>query len=351
GRSAKGWSASQAVQELTGPAFSDLTIKVRHLDGREEVIRIVRQEIHVPTVRGWRRSGRDGSWDYLLDPAAAIGYVRITSFTADTAQELDKAVSSLLGRNLKALILDLRTNPGGLMSSAVEVVDRFIEQGTIVSTRGAHSEDQVQKAHPENTYPRFILVVLIDQGSASGAEIVAGALQDHNRAVIVGRRSWGKGSVQRLIRLPESEAALKLTTDYYYLPNGRCVHRLGDAETWGVSPDIEESLDPDKVTELRSYMNHLTIDALTQAAQNGRANGDPNAPASPGEIAAGPADSATVVAAVAEKLLVLDDQLAQALKQCKGLLRTRPTLPGLAESFGQAKPAAEPDQPEEPQTK
>ena len=95
------------------------------------------------------------------------------------------------------------------------------------------------------------MVVMIDGSSASAAEIVAGALQDHNRAVIVGKRSWGKGSVQQVIRLPESGAALKLTTDHYYLPKGRCVHRLPDAKEWGVDPDVEQELDYELLDDLR----------------------------------------------------------------------------------------------------
>ena len=336
GQNTKGWSATKAVKELTGKSNTDVTIKVIHLDGSEETIPITRKEIHVPTIRGWRRSRLNGAWDYLLDEENSIGYVRITSFTEDTANELDRAVEKLQTHKMKTMILDLRSNPGGLMSTAVEVVDRFIDQGVIVSTQGAHSVKHEEKAMLTNTYPRLPLVVLIDQGSASGSEIVAGALQDHNRAVIVGKRSWGKGSVQRLIRLPESGAAVKLTTDYYYLPKGRCVHKLPQVESWGVDPDIEEGLDLNKeaLVELRELMNKLTVEALTESAKNGQKNNGLKTDENPIESEEAIAKKEqTQKREQARQLLELDNQLAQAVKQCKGLLRAQPTLPSLAETF------------------
>lgn len=336
GQSTQGWSTSKAVQQLTGKSDTEVTVKVIHLDGSEELLPITRKEIHVPTVRGWRRSHLNGSWDYLLDADSGIGYVRITSFTVDTATELDQAIQALEEHNMKCLILDLRSNPGGLMSSAVQVVDRFIDQGIIVSTKGEHSPERKEIASSATSYPRLPLVVLIDSGSASGSEIVAGALQDHNRAVIVGERSWGKGSVQRLIRLPESGAAVKLTTDYYYLPKGRCVHRLPKADTWGVDPDIEEALDlnQEKLTELRELMNRFTVEALTESAKNGQ---EPNSTL-PDNSLAEPEEAVIpneqeLQREQARQLLELDNQLAQAVQQCKELLLAHPGKPGLAEIF------------------
>ncbi|MBN2375327.1 MAG: S41 family peptidase [Sedimentisphaerales bacterium] len=348
----KGWSATRAIKELTGPAGTEVVIKVLHRDGSEEVIPIRREQIHVPSIRGSRRAEpqqkdktdadaddeksekgvnekdvsekdagekeadesvdeessvkvQSNGWDYFIDEELLIGYLRISNFTADTANELDRAVEQLMGRNMSALIIDLRSNPGGLMTSAVEVVDRFIDEGVIVSTRGAHTSEQAQKATTGSTYPRFPLVVLIDQGSASASEIVAGALQDHSRAVIVGKRSWGKGSVQRLIHLSDSGAALKLTTDYYYLPKGRCVHRIPGEKDWGVSPDIEEDLDLEKLPELRRLMAELTRVPL-------------------------PDEKVRPKKELIAELLDLDPQLNQAVKQCKGLLRAQPKLEGLA---------------------
>ena len=328
GESTKGWSATKAVGELTGPAGTDVTINVLHRNGAAEDITITRQRIKVPTIRGWRRDTLDGAWDYLLDPEHAIGYIRLSQFNEDTVAHFDRAVAQLRDQDMKALILDLRRNPGGLMSTAVAVVDRLIDHGRIVSTRGAHSPEQSQDAQAPGTYPRFHLVVLIDQGSASASEIVAGALQDHGRAVIVGKRSWGKGSVQRVIHLPDSGAALKLTTDYYYLPNGRCVHRLPNAEVWGVDPDIEEPLDRENARDLRQLMDQLLVEPLSEVERRAAETADD--PPSLEELTA--ADN-TRRTEQYEQLMQLDNQLDQAVKQCRGLLRAHPTLSGLAESL------------------
>jgi len=339
GQSTKGWSATQAVKQMTGPSGTAVTLTILHTDGTEEEITVKRGTIHVPTVRGWRRRPDDGKWDYLLDAELGIGYIRITQFTADTVAALDQAVRILQKQNMQALILDLRSNPGGLMSAAIGIVDRMIDHGIILSTRGAHSPRNVKRATAEGTYPRFHLVILIDRGSASASEIVAGSLQDHGRAVIVGQRSWGKGSVQRIFKLPDSGAAVKLTTDYYYLPKGRCVHKLPGAETWGVTPDVEEIFDPEAIPEFRKLTEKLTIEPLSQRHRppaDEPTDVPPDNPA-PGQSpslpsAEPPADSETP-AQLARRLMELDAQLAQAYKQCKGLIRTRPALSSLAETL------------------
>lgn len=321
GQSTKGWSATRAIQELTGPAGTNVTLKLVHREGQEFVVTITREQIIMPTVRGWRRDAA-GVWDYMIDSEAKMAYVRITQFTADTANELDRVYDAVDRQGMRAMIMDLRSNPGGLMSSAVEIVDRFIEEGVIVSTRGAHTTEQSQLARAEGTWRRFHLVILVDQGSASASEIVAGSLQDHGRAVVVGKRSWGKGSVQRMIRLPDSGAAIKLTTDHYYLPKGRCVHRLPNAEVWGVDPDVEESLNADKMPALRDLLEKLTLTPLTPAATNGaKKNADAK---STDEKNAVPEDKAALAKEQAQQLMDLDAQLSQAVKQCKGLLRTQP---------------------------
>ncbi|MBN1763916.1 MAG: S41 family peptidase [Sedimentisphaerales bacterium] len=326
GESTQGWSATHAVKELTGPAGTTVTINVMHNDGTEEIIPIIRGQIHVPTVRGWRRDPDQGSWDYMLDPDAGIGYLRISQFTQDTIKQLDESMEAMLEQDLQALILDLRSNPGGLMPAALNMVDRFIDHGVILSTRGAHTQEVFKHAQLEGTYPHFHLVILIDQGSASASEIVAGSLQDHGRAVIVGHRSWGKGSVQLLIKLPDSGDAVKLTTDYYYLPKGRCVHRLPGADEWGVDPDVEEDINPENFSSLRSLIEELTIQPLTTAIDHNNLV--------PGEEPSGEGvDQILTAEESALKLLELDNQLNQAYKQCKGLIRARPTLSALTETL------------------
>lgn len=330
GQLTKGWSSTKAVKALTGQAGTKVNITVVHLDGSEETLTITRQYIHVPTVRGYRRNTTDGNWDYIIDPVARIGYVRITQFTTETAQAFSAAIETLLDEDIGAIVLDLRNNPGGLMSAAVDIIDKMVDQGVIVSMRGAHTTEQTQYAHPEGTYRKFHLVIIIDQGSASASEIVAGSLQDHNRAVIVGKRSWGKGSVQRVMRLPDSGDALKLTTDHYYLPKGRCVHRLPEAKLWGVDPDVEEELNPDNFTRLRELMRKLSAPPspkITDGDDNVDKPDKAKCVNEPDEST--PADEENY----AKELLQLDNQLDQAVKQCKGLLRAKPTLKGLAETF------------------
>lgn len=203
------------------------------------------------------------------------------------------------------------------MSSAIEIVDSLIDGGTILSTRGAHSPAQEEKAHAAGTFPRFPMVVLINQGSASASEIVAGSLQDHHRALIVGKRSWGKGSVQRVFKLPDSGAALKMTTDYYYLPKGRCVHKLPQAKLWGVDPDIEEELDEANFIALSKLLRELiTLPEETETMK----------PTDVEDEQQEEDEDQRIKTKQLERLLALDNQLNQAHKQCKGLIRTRPAL-------------------------
>jgi carboxyl-terminal processing protease len=182
-----------------------------------------------------------GGWDYLIDPANRIAYVRVSSFMETTAEELDKALLPRLGEKggLKGIILDLRFNPGGQLQAGIDVCKRFLDSGVIVTAGRPDTakRDFVAQATKEKTYPHVPLVVLINEYSASASEIVAGALKDHHRAVLIGARTFGKGSVQTLINLDNGNAALKLTTQYYYLPSGKNVTRKKDAKEWGVDPD------------------------------------------------------------------------------------------------------------------
>ncbi len=329
GVSTSGWTISKAIKKLTGPAGTKVTLQLLHPNKKTQTVTIIRKKIHIETVRGWRRNRYDGHWDYMLDPRNHIGYIRIVQFTSDIDNEFDKAMQQLQHQGMKALIIDLRSNPGGLMSEAVGLVDRMVKKGIIVSTRGAHDPEEVQKAHQRGTYPYFPLVVMVDQYSASASEIVAGSLQDHKRAVIVGMRTWGKGCVQRPFELRRNGAILKLTTDYYYLPNGRCVHRLKGAKTWGVEPNIKVALDPNDITQLRNFMNKLMIQHLTriikQAKQKQNGNKTIQSKAGKTNSKAGTAKAVIAVKqgeGQQQKLLQLDKQLRAALQECKLLLNT-----------------------------
>jgi carboxyl-terminal processing protease len=169
---------------------------------------------------------------HIVDSQNGIGYFKLTCFQKTTARDLDTALWKLHRDGMRSLVLDLRGNPGGLLTAAVELVDKFVERGTIVSTRGRIAqEDITYSAHDQGKW-RMPLVVLIDQDSASAAEIFAGAIRDHHRGTIVGVRSFGKGSVQGIFPLDESNAGMRLTTAKFYSPNGKPYSGIG------VEPDV-----------------------------------------------------------------------------------------------------------------
>ncbi len=186
------------------------------------------------------RRKADDSWDFLLDKDRKIGYIRVIHFFQDTPEDLKKALDELTEQGMKALILDLRDDPGGLLSAAVEVSDLFLDEGKIVTTRGRNTREMVYEAEKPGTFTGFPMVVLVNQHSASAAEIVSAALQDHKRAVVVGQRSFGKGSVQNILPLDDGDSKLKLTVATYWRPSGKNIHRFKDAkpsDEWGVSPN------------------------------------------------------------------------------------------------------------------
>ena len=247
----------EAVGKLTGKPGTKVSITVvretdKDLTGHK--IELTRAIIKVHSVKGWKRSASDATkWDFLMDEKNKIGYVRLNAFQEDTERELDAAIKALQSQGMKGLIIDLRFNPGGLLKSATDIADRFLKKGVIVSTKGRKSPYQEWTAKEEGTYPDFEMAVLINQYSASASEILSGALKDHHRATIVGVRSFGKGSVQNVIPLEDGKSILKLTTAHYYLPSGRCVHKLENASEWGVDPDREVKMTP---VEIEGLLRH-----------------------------------------------------------------------------------------------
>jgi len=224
-----------------------LTIK---RGGREKDYTIIRDKIHIRTVKGWQREPKSGQWDYFLDPGAKIGYLRLTQFTDQTAGNLAAALRQMKADGARSVVLDLRFNPGGLLRSAAKVADEFLYAGRIVSTRGRRGRQLAElKASPVGQFLDGDLVVLVNQYSASAAEIVSGALKDWKRARIVGQRTYGKGSVQHVMSIRDHRALLKLTTAYYYLPRGRLLHRKNGAKDWGVDPDVEVMVTPNQMRQ------------------------------------------------------------------------------------------------------
>lgn len=220
----KGMEIMEAVRLMRGAPGTDITISVmREGFERPREFTLKREIIKIKSVKS--KTLEDG-----------FGYVRVTQFQERTASDLGKALATLRKENagnLKGVVLDLRNNPGGLLDQAVDVADLFIEDGLIVYTKGREPEAQMEfKAKRSGTEPGYPMVVLINGGSASASEIVAGALQDHGRAVILGTQSFGKGSVQTILPLGD-DSGLRLTTARYYTPNGTSI------QAKGISPDIE----------------------------------------------------------------------------------------------------------------
>jgi carboxyl-terminal processing protease len=218
----QGKSLMEAVELMRGPVGSSIEITIRRRGLKKALIfNIMREVIQVQSVKS-----------ELLDET--IGYIRLTSFNDNSSQQIKKKIEKLnKNKNLKGYILDLRNNPGGLLSQAIKISDFFLENGEIVSTKSRKtSENRKWFAKKGDITKGKILVVLINYGSASASEIVAGALKDHKRAIIVGENSYGKGSVQSIIPL-KNRGAIRLTIAKYYLPSGKSISEVG------VTPDIE----------------------------------------------------------------------------------------------------------------
>jgi len=246
GKNTEGMTLLDAVQKLRGRKGTSVTITVTHeTEPRKPVdIAIVRDIIKIKSIVDSR----------MVDDKAKIAYVRMTQFQEKTAGELEETLQSLKAQGMHGLILDLRFNPGGLLKSAVDVCDLFINSGVIVSTKGRNDVTrEVYSAHEKPGLETYPMAVLVSGQSASASEIVAGAMQDHKRAVIVGSRSFGKGSVQTVIPLENGKSAMRLTTAYYYTPSGRLIHRKPDAtekDDWGIYPDIEIKTPPKEIVKL-----------------------------------------------------------------------------------------------------
>ena len=240
GISTKGFTINDAVKLLKGDPGEPVTIGIRHAGSTKIVrIKLVRAIIKVATVMGDHYHS-DGTWEFMIDKKNKIGYIRLTHFSRRSTREMRVALETLKKQGMKGLILDLRFNPGGLLSQAISIADLFIESGRIVSTKGKNTPERVWDATKTGTYSGFPMAVLINRYSASASEILSACLQDHKRAAVVGERSWGKGSVQNIINIRGSASALKLTTASYHRPSGKNIHRFRgakDSDEWGVMPD------------------------------------------------------------------------------------------------------------------
>ncbi len=261
GKIAKGLSLDGAVKIITGVPGTPVTLTLKSLNGSVKDYVLDREMIKVASIKGCTPTS-DGGWNYMLDPDLRIGYIRLISFSKTTAEDLGQAIDELKDEHARAIILDLRYNPGGLLDTAKKVVNKFIDHGVIVSThadRPTVNPPTVMTADPQDLQTTLPLVILVNQYSASASEIVSGALKDQHRALIVGQRTYGKGSVQMLLPLDSRKAYLKLTTSHYYLPSGRCIHREDNSKTWGVDPDVAIAMTPKQMSDENMARLHLDV--------------------------------------------------------------------------------------------
>ena len=289
GEPVMGLTLGQAVEKMRGPVDSNLTISVRRGNTEPFDVTLTRAVIKIRSVRS-----------RVIDD---IGYIRITTFNEQTTSGLRTAIDKIKaekGDKLAGYVIDLRNNPGGLLDEAISVSDTFLEQGEIVSTRGRDPENASRvHAKPGDLTDGKPLVVLINGGSASASEIVAGALQDHRRAILLGTKSFGKGSVQTIIPL-SGQVAMRLTTARYYTPSGRSIQQTG------ISPDIDVPLA--RIETLDNGRGRREAD-LRGALVNPAGNGDETSDAKPAD-----GDD------TAEKKPAQEDyQLARALDLLRGI--------------------------------
>ena len=222
GTSTHNLSTDAAAGLLQGPKNSRLEMSIHSPQQQPRDVSLVRQHVEVPSVDGV----------CLIDEDQKIGYLRLISFQRSTSRELDEALWKLYHQGMKSLVIDVRSNPGGLLSASVDIADKFVPQGTIVSTRGRSPQEDFDYPARRSSTWELPLVVLVDENSASASEIFAAAVHDHQRATLVGRKSYGKGSVQGIFPLARCGAGLRLTTAKFYSPNGQPISKVG------VKPDI-----------------------------------------------------------------------------------------------------------------
>lgn len=239
GKTTQNLPIDECIKLLLGEPGTKVTLTVDR-KGQKLPIEIERERIKTRSVKGFHRSDTDPQgWDYLIDPARAIAYVRLAQFTPNCSSEVLDALKAAGAEQgtLKGLVLDLRFNPGGLLNEAEQIADYFLESGVIVSTRGRAHQEVVRRAQKDGTLPNFPIAILLNGTSASASEVLSGALVENNRAIVVGQRSFGKGTVQSVIDLPSGKGSeLKMTEQGYFLPSGRSLTRKDDSPTWGVDP-------------------------------------------------------------------------------------------------------------------
>ena len=300
-----GMTLKESTGHIKGRTGTTVNLSIQHVGEASPVeIPVERAEIPIESVYGDVR-GEDGKWVFHLLEQPNIGYIRVHNFGERSAGEMQAALESYSedGQGVEALILDMRGNAGGLLNAAIDICDQFLDDGVIVSTKGRNNEvrSRTEATKGLKISPDIPMVVMVDKFSASASEIVAACLQDNQRAVVVGQRSWGKGTVQNIIKLEGGKSALRLTVARYSRPSGKNIHKdanAKDTDDWGVSPnpglavnltseEFETWVKARRLRDIMSYTGQTSKDEKTKEAKKpesgennpGAAIGPPTPPA------------------------------------------------------------------------
>ena len=258
------FNVKDAQNKIMGPLGKNVTLVIARKGFEKPLTFIIKRgNVKLDSVKGENRV-TERKWNYQLPNHPNITYVRLSSFGKNTHKELRKAIENVGPENIKALVLDMRFNGGGLLDAAYDICNLFVNKsvhnGTIVSIEGRHGSKHYQATN-KNTFTQFPIAILINEASASASEIVAACLQDHGRAVIVGTHSYGKGTVQNLITLVDGKSVLKLTVARFIRPNGKNIHKtlapVTDPNQWGVYPNegLEVKLKKEEIIKLLNHLN------------------------------------------------------------------------------------------------
>lgn len=324
GKSVFGLSLDQVVDIITGREGTSVVLTVERTGteptddekkvatdagkpvpeaSKEEIeFRISRESIRVPTVKGWKRDGaREDDWNWFVDKDSGVGYLRLTQFADDSTQELDRAVAVMKRQGLKAMILDLRYNPGGLLDQAVNIAQRFMPYDNLPIVKAKAAGDYVEVVGYTNparaSLARIPVVVLVNEGSASASEIVSGAVSCYSRgftdedghtyapidAMVLGWRSFGKGSVQNVWSLTQA-TKMKVTTNYYMLPDDSIIHRRPGKPVWGVEPALRIEMLPEQLSKSLNLRRDADILRLDENGVSNAPRGGKDADANPDDL-------------------------------------------------------------------
>ena len=251
GQSTEGWTVSEAVRRIRGPDGSQVTLTVRHTNGETQDLTITRATITIPTV--FTPTVEDANGANVDD----LAYVDLEQITEKTVPDLRSTVADIIGRGYRGILLDLRRNPGGSLSATIDIADLFLESGRILTQVDRDGNETTYDAHPGDVGESIPLVLLVGHGSASGAEVIAGALRDNHRAVLVGETTFGKGSVNHLRELPDG-GAIYITIARWLTPSGEQIEGIG------LTPDVQVTPSEDDITADRDIQLYRAIDYLRQ---------------------------------------------------------------------------------------